>query len=82
MPVPGKPLPSCRRSLRRRGLRRHGDIDALDDGLKRRIEAIPRLRDLDFDLAHDPPGIGGKNEDAIAHLRGLLDIVRDQDDAL
>ena len=50
--------------------------------MKGRVEAIARLRQTDFDLTHDPAGIGGEDEDAVAHQGGFLDIVRNQDDAL
>ena len=35
-----------------------------------------------MDLPHDAAGVGGKDEDTVAHLDRFLDIVRDQHDAL
>jgi hypothetical protein len=40
--------------------------------------ALSRMREGDFDLACDAPGVRGKNQDAVTHKDRFLDVVRDQ----
>src|SRR6516162_4324933 len=71
------------RSARHRGITvRHSDIDGLDKITEAGITAVPRLRQVDFDLADDLRWIGRENEDAVAHQYRFFDIVSHQDDPL
>ena len=74
MPVPGK-APS--RAGLPAGSRGHPRVDVVDQLAERRIEAVARLRQVDRDLGHDAAGIGGEDQDAVAHQHRFLDVVRD-----
>jgi len=63
-------------------LRRHGDVNAIDDRQKGRILPMTGLRQIDLDFSDDASRIRRKQKDAVAHQDRLFDIVRDEDDAL
>jgi len=59
-------------------LGRHLHVHAVHERAKARIERMARLGQIDEDLAHHAPRLGGENQQAVAHLHRLLDVVRHQ----
>ncbi len=53
----------------------HFHIHPLDQGAEARIERVPWMRQVDRDLADDAAGVRGEDEEAIAHLHRLLDVM-------
>ena len=63
-------------------LRGHFHVHALHERTEARIERVPRMRQVDRNLTHDPARMGREDEEAVAHLHGLLDVVSDEQHGL
>ncbi len=60
------------------GLGGHLHVHAVHERAKARIERTARLWQIDGDLAHHAPRLSGENQQAVAHLHCLFDVVRHQ----
>src|ERR1700722_13958639 len=56
-------------------LRGHFHVHPLHERPETGIECVPRMRQVDRDLTHYPARVSREDEEAIAHLHGLLDVV-------
>ncbi len=57
------------------GMGRQDRVDLVDDRVERGVLAIAWLGQRYGQLRADPPGIGGEDQDAVAHQHRLLDVV-------
>src|SRR5882757_3087955 len=73
MPVPGKRSALCP-TRSPRGLEVISTYTR-SERTEARIERMPRMRQIDRDLADDTAGVRGEDQEAIAHLHRLLDVM-------
>ena len=58
----------------------HPGVDLVDEAAEVGVEAVAGMRQVDPDLGHDAAGIGGEDEEPVAHEDRFLDIVGDHQD--